>query len=126
MTQTTPAPATVPGLIRRFFSYYKPHRRLFYLDFSCAVLSGLLELGFAVAVKVFIDRLLPNQNWQLIALAALGLFIIYLVNAGCRQAGPKILSDLFCEGGRLLQESTSLERVLRVKSASSRPFLRCP
>jgi ATP-binding cassette subfamily B protein len=84
MSQAVSQPKARPGLIRRFFSYYKPHRRLFYLDFSCAVLSGLLELGFAVAVKVFIDRLLPNQNWRLIALASLGLFIIYLVNAGLK------------------------------------------
>jgi ATP-binding cassette, subfamily B, bacterial len=84
MSQAVSQAKVPPSLLRRFFSYYKPHRRLFYLDFSCAVLSGLLELGFAVAVKVFIDRLLPNQNWQLIALAALGLFIIYLVNAGLK------------------------------------------
>ena len=25
-------------MLRRFFSYYRPHRRLFLLDFSCAVL----------------------------------------------------------------------------------------
>lgn len=84
MPQAVSQAKVQPGLIRRFFSYYKLHRRLFHLDFSCAVLSGLLELGFAIAVKVFIDRLLPNQNWQLISLSALGLFIIYLVNAGLK------------------------------------------
>ena len=51
-----------PSLIRRFFAYYRPHRRLFLLDFSCAVLSGLLELGFPLAVKVFIDSLLPGRT----------------------------------------------------------------
>ncbi|MCC2629748.1 MAG: multidrug transporter ATP-binding protein, partial [Thermomicrobiales bacterium] len=35
-------------LLRRFFTYYQPHRKLFALDFSCAVLSGVLELGFPV------------------------------------------------------------------------------
>ena len=60
-------------MLKRFFSYYRPHRRLFVLDFGCAVVSGLLELGFPIAVKVFIDRLLPGQNWDLIVLAAAGL-----------------------------------------------------
>ena len=77
-------PSAPKSLIKRFFAYYRPHRGLFYLDFSSAVVSGLLELGFAIAVKVFIDRLLPGQNWQLITLAAVGLLIIYCINAGLK------------------------------------------
>ncbi len=69
-------------LLKRFAAYYRPHRRLFALDFSSAVLAGLMELAFPVAVTLFIDRLLPTSQFWLIALASLGLFIIYLVNAG--------------------------------------------
>jgi ATP-binding cassette subfamily B protein len=69
-------------MLRRFFAYYRPHRGLFLLDFGCAVLSGLLELGFPIAVKLFVDQLLPSGNWSLILLASFGLLAIYLVNAG--------------------------------------------
>lgn len=69
-------------MLRRFFAYYRPHRRLFLLDFSCAVVSGLLELVFPLAVKAFVDRLLPSQNWGLILGAAAGLLGIYVVNTG--------------------------------------------
>ncbi|MCP8895098.1 ABC transporter ATP-binding protein/permease [Shinella daejeonensis] len=69
-------------LIKRFAAYYRPHRGLFVLDFGSAVAAGLLELAFPVAVTLFIDRLLPTGRLDLIALAALGLFLIYLVNAG--------------------------------------------
>ncbi len=57
-------------LMKRFLAYYQPHRRLFWLDFSCAILSGLLELGFPVAVAYFIDKLLPGHDWGLIFLAS--------------------------------------------------------
>ncbi len=67
-------------MLRKFFAYYRPHRRLFILDFSCAVLSGLLELGFPMAVRSFVDRLLPSQDWTLIGLAAAALLGVYLVN----------------------------------------------
>jgi ATP-binding cassette subfamily B protein len=70
------------SLLKRFFDYYRPHRGLFVLDFSCAVTSGLLELGFPIAVKVFIDTLLPTGEWGLIALASAGLLVIYILNAG--------------------------------------------
>jgi len=69
-------------MLRRFFAYYRPHRGLFLLDFSCAVISGLLELGFPIAVKLFVDQLLPSGNWSMIVIASLGLLTIYIVNAG--------------------------------------------
>ncbi|WP_395676480.1 ABC transporter ATP-binding protein [Inquilinus sp.] len=69
-------------MLKRFFAYYRPYRRLFVLDFSCAVVSGLLELGFPIAVKIFVDSLLPSQNWTLIVLASIGLLAIYVANTG--------------------------------------------
>ena len=69
-------------MLRRFFSYYQPYRRLFLLDFCCAVLAGLLELGFPMAVRSFVDQLLPSQNVRLIVLAAAGLLGIYFLNTG--------------------------------------------
>jgi ATP-binding cassette subfamily B protein len=69
-------------MLWRFLSYYRPHRRLFLIDFSCAVLSGLLELGFPMAVRAFVDRLLPGQDWGLILGASAALLAVYLLNTG--------------------------------------------
>ena len=71
----------MPELLKRFAVYYRPHRGLFLLDFTSAVAAGLLELAFPVAVTLFIDRLLPTGQLGIIALAALGLLAIYVVNA---------------------------------------------
>ncbi|WP_332116241.1 ABC transporter ATP-binding protein [Azorhizobium caulinodans] len=68
-------------MLRAFFAYYRPYKGLFLLDFTCAVVSGLLELGFPMAVKLFVDQLLPGQEWGLIAAAAAALVGIYLLNA---------------------------------------------
>ncbi|SIQ08484.1 ATP-binding cassette, subfamily B [Rhizobium sp. RU33A] len=68
-------------MLKQFFAYYRPWKGLFWLDFSCAVLSGLLELAFPLAVTAFIDRLLPTGNWTLTLIAAAGLLAIYVVNA---------------------------------------------
>ena len=69
-------------MLRRFFAYYRPHRKLFALDFSCAVIAGLLELVFPLAVRAFVDELLPGHDWGLIAFAAAALLGIYLINTG--------------------------------------------
>ncbi|MEK3794591.1 ABC transporter ATP-binding protein [Paenibacillus sp. FSL R7-0204] len=67
-------------MLRRFFSYYRPYKKLFVLDFTCAVGAGLLELAFPVAVNKFIDDLLPGQNWSLILIACVALLAIYALN----------------------------------------------
>ncbi|MBJ6133469.1 ABC transporter ATP-binding protein [Ochrobactrum sp. Q0168] len=70
------------SLLKRFAAYYQPHKGLFALDFSSAVLAGLLELAFPIAVTLFIDRLLPTNQLGLIAIAVAGLLAIYILNAG--------------------------------------------
>lgn len=69
-------------MLRRFFAYYGPHRRLFITDLACAVVSGALELAFPLAMRAFVDRLLPGHNLGLIFAAAAGLLAVYLVNTG--------------------------------------------
>ena len=67
-------------MLKEFFAYYRPYRGLFLLDFTCAIVAGLLELGFPLAVQAFIDRLLPGHDGGLIALGAVALLGIYLLN----------------------------------------------
>ncbi|MFN7167303.1 MAG: ABC transporter ATP-binding protein [Pannonibacter sp.] len=69
-------------MLSRFFAYYAPYRGLFLLDFGCAVVAGLLELAFPIAVTMFVDQLLPQQSVSLILLAGAGLFVMYLVTGG--------------------------------------------
>jgi len=67
-------------MIRRFFSYYKPHKRLFMIDFISAIIVASLELAFPVAVQWFIDTLIPGGNWNVILIASVGLALIYLLS----------------------------------------------
>jgi len=69
-------------MLRRFFAYYRPYRGLFLLDFGCAIVSGLLELGFPMAVRAFVDDLLPGRDWGLIVAASAALLMVYALNAG--------------------------------------------
>lgn len=50
------------------------------MDFTCAVIAGLLELAFPLAVSKFIDDLLPSQDWPLILIACIVLLSIYALN----------------------------------------------
>ncbi|MFE5323040.1 ABC transporter ATP-binding protein [Paenibacillus sp. NPDC056579] len=67
-------------MLKRFFSYYRPYKGLFVLDFSCAVIAGILELGFPLAVNQFVDKLLPGKDWSLITWACIALLGVYVLN----------------------------------------------
>ncbi|WP_040977765.1 ABC transporter ATP-binding protein [Oceanobacillus jeddahense] len=67
-------------MLRQFFSYYKPHKRLFIIDFSAAVIVALMELAFPVAVQWFIDQLLPGQDWNAIVVVSVLLLIVYIIS----------------------------------------------
>ncbi|SIT89038.1 ABC transporter ATP-binding protein [Edaphobacillus lindanitolerans] len=67
-------------MLKQFFSYYKPHKRLFIVDFSSAVFVALLELAFPVAVQWFIDELLPTGNWGRIVWVSTLLLAVYLLS----------------------------------------------
>ncbi len=69
-------------MLRQFYAYYRPWAGLFWLDFGCAVLSGLLELAFPLAIKGFIDVLLPRGDLWLTVLVSVALLGIYLLNTG--------------------------------------------
>lgn len=90
-------------MIKRFFRYYRPYKKLFALDFGSAVFAGVLELGFPIAVQLFIDQLLPSGNWRFIALAAAALLLLYLVNTG--------LNVIVTYWGHML--GTNIERDMR-------------
>ncbi|ARF12937.1 ABC transporter ATP-binding protein [Sporosarcina ureae] len=67
-------------MITQFFSYYKPHRRLFLIDFFSAIFVALLELAFPLAVQWFIDGLLPSGDWNRIITVSFLLLLVYLVS----------------------------------------------
>lgn len=67
-------------MLKQFFSYYKPYKRLFLIDFTCAIISAILELIFPIAVNRVIDEVLPDGNLKMIIMFSILLFTMYLFN----------------------------------------------
>jgi len=67
-------------MLKQFFSYYIPHKKLFIFDFSSAIIVALLELAFPLAVQWFIDSLLPTENWSAIVSVSITLLVLYILS----------------------------------------------
>jgi len=63
--------------VKAFFSYYKPYKGLFFLDFGSAIVVGLLELIFPLITSIYIDRLLPTNQWNLIVIFGIALLFVF-------------------------------------------------
>ena len=69
-------------LTRRFLAYYQPYKKLFALDFGCAVISAILELAFPLFVNYVVDKLLPGGDLALTLLACGALLSVFAINSG--------------------------------------------
>jgi len=70
-------------MIKRFISYYKPHRRLFIFDLICAFLMASLDLVFPMVTREILNNTLPNKNTRQLYIFVIILIVIYLVQYMC-------------------------------------------
>ena len=66
-------------MIKKFISYYKPHKKLFILDMVCAFFIAVLDLVFPVVTKNFINDYIPNGNVSLMIRWTIYLAILFLL-----------------------------------------------
>ncbi len=69
-------------ILRRFVSYYKPHRKLFYIDLLCALVVAACDLFYPNIAKNIINDYVPNQNLRLFLIWSGALLLIYLLKMG--------------------------------------------
>ncbi len=66
-------------MLKRFVSYYRPYKGLFFLDMSMAVLSSLLAILFPVLTRQLLSVEIPAQNLQAMGVIFGIMLAIYLV-----------------------------------------------
>ena len=69
------------GAIRAFFSYYKPHRKLFALDLVCSFTIAVCNLFYPFIARMIMNDFVPNRAVALIVIWAAALLAIYVLKA---------------------------------------------
>ncbi len=70
-------------MIKTLIRYFKPHRKLFFLDMVCAVLASLIELSFPVISRKAMYDMLPNKAFQTFFTVMTIVAVAYLLRALC-------------------------------------------
>ncbi len=68
-------------LIKKFISYYKPHKKLFFIDMICALLVAICNLIYPLIAKNIINDYVPNQKLSPLIICAVILLLIYVIKA---------------------------------------------
>lgn len=68
-------------MLKKFISYYKPYRKLFALDMSCAFLIAAIDLAFPLIARQFINDIIPNGKLRIFYIFIIALLILAVVRA---------------------------------------------
>lgn len=68
-------------MLKRFIKYYKPHRKLFFLDMFCASLVVGIDLYFPFLTRRFINDFIPNGKMGLFWKFSILLLLLYAFRA---------------------------------------------
>ena len=88
--------------LRIFLSYFKPHRKLFALDMSCAVIVSLVDLAFPLVTREAMYDLLPEQKYRtfftvmaiMLAAFALRAILYYIIAYWGHTFGIRVEADI--------------------------------
>lgn len=66
-------------MLRRFISYYKPHKLLFFLDMGASLLISLIGIVYPIITRSMLNDLIPNRKYRLIVIFGIALLAVYVV-----------------------------------------------
>lgn len=75
------------GIFKKFISYYKPHRHLFYMDMICALLVSVIDLSFPQIFNFLVQGLFREEYAVIISklpMIAGMLVVMYIFRSGCQ------------------------------------------
>ena len=68
-------------MLKRFISYYKPHRGMFVLDMLAALLIAVTGMVYPIVTNKMLKEYIPNQNYRNVIIAGsivLGIYVVRL------------------------------------------------
>ena len=67
--------------LRIFLSYFKPHRKLFFLDMCCALMIAVIDLAFPYVSRWCMYQLLPESAYRPFFAVMAVVFCAYILRS---------------------------------------------
>lgn len=66
-------------MFKRFIAYYKPHKKLFFLDMGASFLVSVIGIVYPIVTRNMLNEYIPNKNYQMIVFAGVTVLLLYFV-----------------------------------------------
>ena len=89
-------------MLRKFISYYKPHKKIFFLDMLASFFVSLIGIVYPIVTRTMLNDLIPERKYRLIiifgvlllALYALRMFLNYFIQYQGHMMGVKMQAQM--------------------------------
>jgi len=66
-------------MLRRFISYYKPHKKMLALDMLAAFLTSVIGMVYPVVTNKMLNEYIPNKMYKVIVLSGIAVLVLYII-----------------------------------------------
>ena len=78
---------TMTEKLKKFISYYKPYKAMFFMDMFCALVLSGIDLVFPTLVNFLMEEVYekrPPNMMEIIAISGMGLLVLYVIRYFCQ------------------------------------------
>ena len=68
-------------MIKQFIKYYKPYKKLFFMDLLAALLFAICNLIYPMITRNIMNEVVPNKDLRMLVVFALALLFIFIMKA---------------------------------------------
>lgn len=66
-------------MLKRFLSYYKPHKKIFAMDMIASLLVSLIAIVYPIVTREMLNDLIPNRNYRMVVIFGIALLALYFI-----------------------------------------------
>ena len=66
-------------MLKRFLSYYKPHKKMFALDMIASLLISLVGMVYPIVTNKMLNDYIPNKMYTTIVISGIIVLVLYIV-----------------------------------------------
>lgn len=66
-------------MLKRFMSYYKPHKKLFFMDMIASFFVSVIAIFYPIITRKTMNDLIPNRNYKMIISFGMLLLLLYFI-----------------------------------------------
>lgn len=66
-------------MLKRFLSYYKPHKVIFCLDMLASLIMSVIGIAYPIITRYMLNDLFPQKNYRMLIILGVSLLFLYVI-----------------------------------------------